>query len=157
MKQQKKFDLGNVNSSYDLKTNKGRLELRITSVCNIEPIKDWESIKSFIMVERVISSKKGLSQEKSYFISSLDDKNGSEFFAKGIRGHWSIESSLHYVKDVVFKEDDSKIVKGSAPENMSIFRNIAINIFRKNGFKSIIQATRLLSNDINALWTIINE
>jgi len=43
------------------------------------------------------------------------------------------------------------------PENMSIFRNIAINIFRKNGFKSIIQATRLISDDINALWTIINE
>jgi len=42
-------------------------------------------------------------------------------------------------------------------ENMSIFRNIAINIFRKNGFKSIIQATRLISNDIKALWTIINE
>lgn len=72
-----------------------------------------------------------LSKEISYFISSLSSDNKPSFFSKGIRNHWSIENGLHYVKDVTFREDASKIKTGNAPENMSLFRNISINIFKK--------------------------
>ncbi|MBD2293237.1 transposase [Anabaena sphaerica FACHB-251] len=47
-----------------------------------------------------------------------------------MRGHWCIENRLHWVKDVVFKEDDSKIRLGHAPANLSVLRAIALNILR---------------------------
>ena len=69
--------------------------------------------------------------------------------------HWGIENSLHYVKDVTFKEDHSKIITGNAPENHSIVRNIAINIFRENEFESIISGIRLCCNKIFKLRDMI--
>ena len=62
---------------------------------------------------------------------------------------------MHYVRDVIFKEDDSKIITGSAPENYSIIRNIAINIFRENEFDSIISGIRLCRNKIFKLRNMI--
>jgi hypothetical protein len=46
-------------------------------------------------------------------------------------------SMSNYVKDVVFKEYDSKIRKGEAPLNLSVFRNFAISIYRNSGYSSI--------------------
>ena len=91
-------------------------------------------------------SKKRAYTEISYYISSL--AISATKFNKGIRAHCGIENKLHWVKDVTFKEDSSKIKTGYAPENMSIIRNIVINVLRKNGYKNLAQATRLLSNSI---------
>ncbi len=62
---------------------------------------------------------------------------------------------MHYVKDVTFKEDNSKIITGNAPENYSIIRNIAINIFRENDFDSIASGIRLCCNKIFKLRDMI--
>ena len=122
----------------------------------MDNIKNWESIQSVIKIERIVNrGKKKLTKEISYFISSLSADNSPSFFSEGIRSHWSIENGLHYVKDVTFKEDASKIRTGNSPENMSLFRNIAINIFRKNGFNNMSQAIRLVSNDIYKIWQLI--
>jgi hypothetical protein len=48
-----------------------------------------------------------------------------------------IENRLHWVKDVVFKEDASRVYQGNTPANFSIVRAIAINIFRQNGYDSV--------------------
>jgi len=47
----------------------------------------------------------------------------------GIRNHWSVES-MHYVKDVTFREDASLIRTGNAPTNFSIIRNITMNVLK---------------------------
>ena len=72
----------------------------------------WAGIKSLIRVERT-----GTRGDKPYhevvcYISSLI--HPAREFACGIRGHWSIENRLHWIKDVVMKEDDSKIRMGNA-------------------------------------------
>ncbi|MBH8552107.1 ISAs1 family transposase [Nostocaceae cyanobacterium CENA357] len=72
-------------------------------------------------------------------------------FATGIRGHWGIENCLHWVKDVVFKEDNSTIRMGNASANLSILRAIALNILRRNGHTSITIAQRFISHDIDKL------
>ena len=77
-------------------------------------------------------------------------------YNKGIRSHWSIENSLHYVKDVTFKEDESLICKGNAPEFFSIVRNIAINSFRKLNLDSIRQGIRLFGGKIEELGRLIS-
>lgn len=76
-------------------------------------------------------------------------------FNQGIRSHWSIENSLHYVKDKTFGEDGSRIRTGNAPANFSIIRNIVLNIFRKNNYQNIAQAVRLISNDIDRIFQLI--
>lgn len=113
----------------------------------------WVGVKSLIRVERT-----GTRAGKPYhqivcYISSLICT--AKEFAYGIRGHWSIENSLHWVKDVVLKEDDSKIHLGHAPANLSILRAIAINILRRNGHTSITIAQRFLSNDIDKLLALV--
>lgn len=126
-------------------------------MCAVKEINGWESISSVICIKRMVKRKNKITQEIAYFISSLSDKNPVNFFSEGIRKHWSIENNLHYVKDVTFMEDTSKIRAGNSPENMSLVRNIAINIFKKNNFNNIAQAIRLVSNDIFKIWEFISE
>jgi len=82
-------------------------------------------------------------------------KVNAEDFNIWIRSHWAIENSLHYVKDVTFKEDASKIVSWNAPQNRSLILNIVINTLRKNGYKNIASATRLVANDIPLLTSML--
>jgi predicted transposase YbfD/YdcC len=51
------------------------------------------------------------------------------------RQHWSVENNLHWVLDVVFREDDSRIRKDNSPQNMAVLRNIALNILKQDTSK----------------------
>jgi predicted transposase YbfD/YdcC len=58
-----------------------------------------------------------------------------------VRAHWTIENSLHWVLDIAFREDDSRIRKGHAPQNFAVLRHIALNLLKqdttlKRGLKS---------------------
>ena len=141
----------------------GRYEMRMAFVypAFFGAKKEWEKMRSIIVVKRVRRSyEKGGSkehgypekqEETAYFISSLSEKTSAEEFNAGIRSHWAIENCLHYVKDVTFHEDASRIRSGNASGNMSIVRNIALSAFRKHGYGNIAQAIRLSSHDIPLL------
>jgi predicted transposase YbfD/YdcC len=62
---------------------------------------------------------------------------------------------LHWVKDVVLKEDASTIKTGNAPQNISTIKNIVINILRTNIDESITKAIRLVANKIEKLIKLI--
>lgn len=138
-----------------IELNKGRLERREVLISkNIEGIsEEWIGLKEVIKVKRWCKRKGEISVEEAYFISSIETTALTYF--EGIRGHWEIENSLHWVKDVTLREDASKIRTNQAPENMSTFRNFALNIFRQNGYKNIAEATRLICNDIRSILKMI--
>lgn len=146
----------NYSSYYTtLEINKGRTELRNIVVSNILDgiSEDWKGLQQIIAVHRIVKNKNKISEEIAYFISS---KNENAFlYEEGIRSHWAIENTLHWVKDVTLKEDASLIKKGNAPQNISTIKNIGINIFRENNYNNIAQAMRLVANDINTLFSII--
>jgi predicted transposase YbfD/YdcC len=135
----------------------GRLEIRVVDVygCLENVASDWVGISSCVRVYREVATKKNMSTEIAYFISSLPATTKVHTFNEGIRGHWRIENGLHFVKDVTFKEDASRIRTKQAPENMSLIRNIALNIFRSHGYQNMAQAVRLVANDIGLLWSMI--
>ena len=123
-----------VNFAYSMKEemSHGRIEKReywlLTNIDWISRKEEWKGLKSVGMVrsEREYQGKKSI--ESRYFISSLTDL---DIFQKSVRTHWQIENSCHWILDVVFREDDSRIRAGNAAENFSVLRKIGLN-FLKN-------------------------
>lgn len=131
----------------------GRITSRTAKIFDPSTIRNadgkWQNIKCIVQIERkreVLLTKEKLykdTSETSYYVSTK--KITAESLNSIIRGHWGIENSNHYVKDVTFGEDASRIrVK---PQNMIIFKSIALNILRSNGIKNI--ARQLYANSIN--------
>jgi predicted transposase YbfD/YdcC len=84
-------------------------------------------------------------------------ENNAENFTNAIRNHWSIENSLHWVLDVTFHEDESRVRKGNAPENFAVLRHIALNMIKKEtSLKKSIKSKRLRAGwDNNYLLKVL--
>jgi hypothetical protein len=81
--------------------------------------------------------------EVAYAITNLSRREATpRHLARLLRDHWHIENRLHYVRDVTYREDLSRVRTGSGPRVMASMRNIAISIHRLYGEKNIAHATR---------------
>ena len=87
---------------------------------------DWANLATIVMVIRTTVVKGREMGEVSYFLSSLPPK--VRMLAKRIRQHWSIENQLHWVLDVTFTEDASRIRKLHAPQTSAMLRRLAVSI-----------------------------
>lgn len=111
----------------------GRIETRAYTVLPLmygfEMKKQWRNLQSFIKVDTIREKGKKISIDARYYISSLDPKNAKKI-GECIRHHWAIENSLHWCLDVVFNEDQSRIRKGHAPENIALIRRFALSLLK---------------------------
>ena len=107
-----------------------------------------------LLVRRQVEHKNGHKSFQEVFYIESTGKTAADL-NQGIRGHWSIENTLHWTKDVVFKEDASKIYKGQAPENLSIIKNWVMAIFRLNGFKSMQNTIYQVANDLQMMIKLL--
>lgn len=135
---------------------RGRNETRVVEIFQADPSlsESWASLNRLISVKRTSIRKGKKSYENSYYISSLLAQD-AQYFAQGIRSHWSIENRLHWVKDVIQGEDQAGIKKGNGVETLSIFRSIAINISRAEGYDSIKDAQIYFASNVKELSKII--
>jgi len=102
----------------------------------------WKNLSTIAMVQRERYVDGVTSLETSYYISSLTS-NAAQI-AQAVRGHWGIENSLHWVLDIAFREDESRIRKDHAPANFATIRHMALNLLRKEtSLKRSIRGKRL--------------
>lgn len=90
----------------------------------------WPDVQSVVMVYRHREVAGRESDEVAFFISSLPPKVRA--LSGHIRGHWGIENSLHWVLDVTFTEDQSRIRRGHGPEIAAILRRLALSILQQD-------------------------
>ncbi len=96
-----------------------------------------------VVRRRRCSSHQSASVETVYAITSLDHRDADPRLLAGwIRSHWTIENSLHWVRDVTEGEDHSSVRTGNGPQVMAALRNTAINIIRLRGDANIAAAHR---------------
>lgn len=91
--------------------------------------RDWQ-IKSIIRVERERKTPDKTEQTVHYYGSSLDGSD-APLLAKCIRGHWGIENKEHWILDVTFHEDLSRVRIGFGPENLATLRHMALNFLKR--------------------------
>ena len=111
---------------------------------NLDP--KWIGVGCVIKVERSGTRGQEPYDSISYYLCSLSPQ--SRRLAEGIRGHWLIENSLHWVKDVIYEEDLSPQKAGFAPRNLSLLKTWVLTLLRVHGFDSIKGAISEMSHNL---------
>jgi predicted transposase YbfD/YdcC len=102
----------------------------------------WLGVLTIVMVTRVVWCEvTGVeSIEVSYFLSSL--RPNARRMGTAIRGHWSIENGLHWVLDVVFREDARRVYDRTAAENVAFLNRLALSLLRGDTGKGSLKVKR---------------
>lgn len=122
----------------------GRVEVRQCEAVEVtgRRLEDWRGLKSICRVrsERYVEGETTI--ETRYFISSLPAD--AERLLEATRTHWHIENKLHWVLDVAFREDESRIREGHAPENMALIRRLALTLLKQETTSAVGIANKRL-------------
>jgi predicted transposase YbfD/YdcC len=102
--------------------------------------KDWKGLATIGQVISITERDGKECSEVRYHISSLP--LGVKTFAQAVRGHWGIENSLHWVLDVTFDEDRSRIRKDHGPDNFALLRRFAVSLIKKDTSPGSIKKKR---------------
>ncbi|UUZ69669.1 ISAs1 family transposase [Polaromonas sp. P2-4] len=119
----------------------GRVESRRCVVSSqidwLEQRPQWCGLTNIAMIEETRDINGKISCDRRVFISSLPAN--ARQIATAVRAHWAIENTLHWTLDVVFNEDQSRVRKDHAPQNMAIVRHVVLNMLdtAKKQFKGI--------------------
>ena len=110
----------------------GRIESRqCVSIENLGwlfEIQQWEDARSISKITATVTRKGKETVEERYYISSLP--GNAALMNRAVRKHWHIENKLHWVLDVLFKEDFCRVRTGNGAENLTTIRKIALNTFK---------------------------
>jgi predicted transposase YbfD/YdcC len=131
---------------------RGRKEVRhIKVTCALSDYlqRDWPGMAQVAQLTRTVTTKKTgkTTIEVVYIITTLSRQQASpQRLLELIRGHWSIENGSHYVRDVTFLEDRSRLRTGHAPQILAALRNLVITLIHRHGSSQIASTRRSLSS-----------
>src|SRR4051812_22637432 len=94
----------------------------------LEPLNEWPDLRALLAVEtiRSVNGTDKVEPEIHYFLTSCDED--AAVLGRAVRRHWTVENALHWVLDVTFREDDSRVRHRTAARNLALLRKIALNL-----------------------------
>ena len=116
--------------------------LRAADYLSASQLEVWVGVLTLVMVVRVMTCQAtgGVTTEVRYFVSSL--RPNARRIGKAIRGHWSIENGLHWVLDVVFREDARRLYDRTLAENVALLNRLAVSLLRGDPSKRSLKVKR---------------
>ena len=122
----------------------GRIETRKTTVIHdvdwLQGRHNWPGLKAVVMVESTREIQGKIEQETRFYLTSLIML--AALAGPVIRSHWAIENSLHWVMDMVFRDDECRVRTEHAPANFTTIRHMAHNLIRKAPGKDSLRLKR---------------
>jgi predicted transposase YbfD/YdcC len=122
----------------------GRIETRATTVIHdvawLQERHAWPGLRAVIMVESVRETGDNIERETRFYITSLILR--ANLLGPIVRSHWAIENSLHWVTDMVFRDDECRIRTDHAPANFCTIKHMAYDLVRKAPGKGSLRLKR---------------
>ena len=131
-------EIGFVDCDYHktIEKDHGRLEIRecwtisgLEYLSYLRNLSKWANLRTIVMVKRERRVDAKVEIEVQYYISSL--VSSAQHILGAVRGHWGIENRLHWVLDIAFREDASRLRKGNGAQNFAVLRHIALNLLKQ--------------------------
>ncbi|UAC02127.1 ISAs1 family transposase [Dactylosporangium vinaceum] len=131
----------------------GRREIRTLKILSVSTGIDFPDAAQALQIRRrrrPLDEPKRFTTETVYAITDLQAHQAKPWqLADWIRGHWTIENKVHWVRDVTYDEDRSQIRTGTGPQVMATLRNAAISVLRLDGTTNIAAANRHYARNPN--------
>ena len=122
----------------------GRIETRTTTVIHdvawLQERHDWPGLNAIVMVESSRETGDKIEAETRFYITSLVLL--AALLGPIVRSHWAIENSLHWVMDMVFRDDECRVRNDHAPANFCTLKHMAHNLIRKAPGKGSLRLKR---------------
>ncbi len=124
----------------------GRLEQRtLTASSMLNEYLGWPGLGQVCEIEREVIEL-GSQQRRHEIVYGITSLSAAKADAARLlsisRAHWGIENGLHYVRDVTFKEDATRMKSGTAAQVLAILNNLALGLIRRAGFDNAAEARR---------------
>jgi predicted transposase YbfD/YdcC len=127
-----------------LDADHGRIETRTTTVIHdvawLQERHDWPGLNGIVMVESRRDIDGEIERETRFYITSLGLQAAQ--IGAVVRGHWAIENSLHWVMDMIFRDDECRVRTDHAPANFTTIKHMAINLLRNAPSKDSLRLRR---------------
>jgi predicted transposase YbfD/YdcC len=138
------FQHARISTDQTVDGDHGRIETRTTTVIHdvawLQERHNWPGLRSVVMVESEREIGEKVERETRFYITSLVLM--ATMLAPIIRSHWAIENSLHWVLDMIFRDDECRLRTDHAPANFCTIKHMAQNLIRLAPAKTSLRLKR---------------
>jgi predicted transposase YbfD/YdcC len=140
----KNFADTTISRAETIDADNGRIETRTTTVIHdvdwLRKRHGWPGLHAVVMVESTRETGGAIEKDTRFYITSLVML--AHLVGPVIRSHWAIENSLHWVMDMVFRDDESRVRTNHAPANFTTIKHMACNLLRRPSSKDSLRVRR---------------